>query len=357
MAKLVAFDSTYYRRGVANPFTTPLGVGLVPKDPSQTAKAMIEAFAELTKRHPTLSSRPFWSSVHLFRKLPGAPALDLLTPVMQRVLATIEVVSVSYTTTRLDRVRTHGLTEPRESDREPFMSNLQQDYVYHSLWKFGQTHDMNQYHAILDGMNPIITGGSARIATYDYEVVFHGDEVDPLVCAADLMAKYFDVKLASMPDPSHRYPSAPLNDDSLVQILRGSGVKLFTSVIGTRDFHYVTQLRSGAGPRPLPVRHPVVYLIREPPPREAGSFPRAGLETFEELSPVVDYVVTQAIGLSGCWKRWDNADLMRFDDQRDRVVYYGPVGEKLADWMRSVRPACRTERFDPSDSTTTSKRG
>jgi hypothetical protein len=348
MPKVVAFDSTLYRRGMANPFTSPLGIGLVPRDPEVTAEALRQAFRSLAQRIPGLSSRPFWCSVHLFRKSPGVPALELLTPVVTPVLQTIDVVSVSYSPTRLERIITHGLTEPRESARREFMSNLQQDYVYHALWKFGQTHDMGQYRAVLDGMNPIVTGGSARVSTYAYEVVLHGDEVDPLVCSADVFAKYLDLKLASMPDPDHRYPTAPLNDDNVAAILRGTGVKLFTSVIGTRDFHYVTQLRSGGGPRPLPLRHPIVFSIREPPPAEAGSFPRTGLDSFEELSPPIDFVVNRAIEIGGCWKRWDNSDLVRLDDSRDEVVYYGPIGEKIAAWLKTLRPACKTLRFSPT---------
>ena len=345
MTKVVAFDSTLFRRGVANPFTTPLGVGVVPRDPHATEQALAEGFLALGSKYPGLASRPFWCSVHLLRKVPRVRLMDLVGPVIAMVLPTLDVVSVSYSPTRLERVITHGLTEPRAEPRPKFMDILQQDYVYHSLWKFGQTHDMSQYHAVLDGMNPIVTGGSARIGTYSYEVVMHGDEVDPLVCSADLLARYLDAKLESMPDPGHRFPSAPLSEDTLAAALQGSGVKLFTSVIGTRDFHYVTQLRSGGGGQALPIRHPVVYSIREPPPPEAGSFPRTGLDAFEELSPPIDYVVNKAIRTGGSWKRWDNSDLVRIDESKDSVVYYGPIGGKLAEWLKTVRPSCQIERF------------
>ncbi len=348
MTKLVAFDSTLFRRGTVNPFTSPLGVGVVPRDPNETATALADGFRELSARVPALASRPYWCTVHLLRKATSLRTLELLEPLMSRILPTIDVVSVSYSPTRLERIISHGLTVPRENPRPDFMSNLQQDYVYHSLWKFGQLHDMSQYHAILDGMNPIVTGGSARVSGYDFEVVLHGDEVDPLVCSADLLARYLDAKLATIPDPGRRYPSAPLNDDTLVECLRGSGVKLFSSIIGTRDFHYVTQLRSGGGGRPLPLRHPIVFSVREPPPVETGSFPRAGLDAFEELSPPIDYVVKRAMELHGSWKRWDNSDLVRLDDSQDVVVSYGPVGEKLVGWLRTVRPACQAERFTPS---------
>src|SRR5271157_636601 len=164
MTKVIVLDSTLYKRGVVNPYVSPLGVGLVPRDADATSASLIEGFRDLAGRAPGLAARPFWCSVHLFRKCPNVAALELLDPIIRRVLPTIDVVSVTHSPTRLERIRTHGLTVPRETDRQSFMSALQQDYVYHSLWKFGQLHDMTQYHAILDGMNPIVTGGSSRIA-------------------------------------------------------------------------------------------------------------------------------------------------------------------------------------------------
>ncbi len=346
---LLGLDSTLLKRGTLAPFTVPLGVGIVPHDAARLEDKLRDATRRLAGKFPELAKRPWWCSTHLLRKCPPVRAIDLLEPIVKALLSEVKVAWVIWTVTGLQSVKIRGLTEEKEVPREKFMSNLQQDYVLHSLWKMRRLEPGNNtYHCLLDGANPVASGAFLDGKLDTFEILYHGDEVSSLVCTADIVARYIDVKLESMPDPTRRYRSAQLNTENLEGIFKGSGIVLRPAIIGTKDFHYTTPLRAGGGGVTLPVRHPIIYFMREPPPKEAGTFPSSAVDTLEAFSPMGDFVVNRAIEKHGCWKRWDNSDLSRIDEQTDEVVYQGPIGEKLADWIKLQRPGLSTVRFGSS---------
>ena len=346
---LLGLDSTLLKRGSLTPFTVPLGVGIVPHEAARLEEKLSEATGRLAGKFPELAKRPWWCSTHLLRKCPSVLAIDLLEPIVNALLSEVKVAWVIWTVTSLQSVKIRGLTEEKEVPREKFMSNLQQDYVLHSLWKIRRVDPgYSTYHCLLDGANPVVSGAFLDGKLDKFEILYHGDEVSSLICSADIVARYIDVKLESMPDTTRKYRSAQLNTENLENIFKGSRIVLRTVIVGTKDFHFTTPLRVGGGGVTLPVRHPIVYFLREPPPREAGTFSNSAVDSLEAFSPMGNFVVNRAIEKHGCWKRWDNSDLRRIDEQTDELVYQGPIGEKLANWIKLQRPGLSTFRFGSS---------
>lgn len=208
---VTAFDAKEFRRSKyvlidaqtcrTNAFYSPLGVGVHINNEEQFKQHYIEEVSKLAKNFQLPYVKFCYSSNELRRILGPRKAPAFCDNLIQAVSSSITKVFISYVVrppATYPFTEVGGRTGPRIPLRtELFLRQLGQPFSYLTAWSYcGISQPQSVFH--IDGI-----GSSKRTTAWDDliskspKIFPHGDECNPYISCADILASLTDVKLYS----------------------------------------------------------------------------------------------------------------------------------------------------------------
>ena len=180
-------------------FYTPLGAGVLVPDEQQFKEKFVKTTEELAKDFKLSSRKRLYSSTELKEILGPRKATPFCDKLIQSVGDGISTVFISYVvrppaTFPFTEVGGHKCPR-REVKTELFLRQLGPQFSYMTAWSyFGIPRPPSEIH--VDGFDGAkLTSAWDDLAPRRPKVFPHGDECNPYVCSADMIAFLTDVKL------------------------------------------------------------------------------------------------------------------------------------------------------------------
>lgn len=214
--RIVAFDSKDFNRGkiVRKPaeppalgtvreykgYFTPLGVGLTFKHEDLFRNAFVKACSRWAAEFSLSMDRPVLSSYPVRSHLPLKAAIPLCDKIIQEVQEYIELAFFSWISLPLDQyptVEVGGQRTPRKEIPTPkFLRDVAPSFSYMTAWSFFGKRNASEYAALVDGFRGKVTTAWTDLTSRTKPQVYsRGDECNPFIAAADMVAFLTDVKL------------------------------------------------------------------------------------------------------------------------------------------------------------------
>ena len=213
--KIAAFDSKGFHRGKyivtvagANPvekylgFNSQLGMGVIMPDSDEFVKAFVGKVAELRESFKIKDNLPFFSSSHLIRILGMKKAILFADQVITHVQNLIETVHCSYVILppkKISHVKVGGFNNKLIlMPTNKFLDNLGSmfSYLTASSYLHRNTFIENTMEFHIDAFRskstPAWTNFTEKISP---KIFWSGNECNPFIACADLLAFLTDVKL------------------------------------------------------------------------------------------------------------------------------------------------------------------
>jgi hypothetical protein len=204
-------------------FFSPLGIGVVFKDASEFRNVYQEKNCELKKKFDISNVLPFFSSNQLKKELAMSKAIAYANALVDSIQEHIESIHVSYVVLPpkdMPEVKVGGSKCPIVSLRsEEFVRSLSPMFSYLSAWNFMRRRDGDDYKLMLDGFRSKNTIAWDELSEKNSPTVYsHGDECNPFISIADIIAFLTDTKL-------YQRKPGPQNDPMKYRGLRPDNVR------------------------------------------------------------------------------------------------------------------------------------
>jgi hypothetical protein len=189
-------------------FYSPLGVGVLFKNADSFRNAFFDQFSMLSINFKISLPVPFCSSYYLKKMIGLGKAISFYDQLVTNLQDYIDLVHVSYVVlppAEFPKVRVGGTNYPEiEINTFDFLRNLSPMFSYITAWNFLHRHRNVQSELFIDGFRSKRTIAWDELISYCQPKVFpRGDECNPFICMADIMAFLTDAKLYSA-DFEHR---------------------------------------------------------------------------------------------------------------------------------------------------------
>jgi len=208
--RCAAFDSKEFKRVPASwdgnrkdyggGFFTPLGVGVVIDDSEEFAEKYFKTTQELTKSFSIANPRLLYSSSTLKNELEYSKATAFAQQLVDAVSEYVSLLHFSYVilpSKSVPEVTLGGNRCPEYKIKtEDFMRNLNPMFSYISAWNYKRYRWKDESKLLIDSFRSKETLAWKELIKYsNITIVPHGDEVNPLISFADIIAHMTDVKL------------------------------------------------------------------------------------------------------------------------------------------------------------------
>lgn len=181
-------------------FYTPLGVGVKIKENTPFNKVCLKRVAELAEQFGLTQKKALYDSTSLKEELAHRRALPFCDQLVSKLQRYVEHVHFTYVVMPPDQfptVTVGGFQSPCKSVKSAyFLRCLQPMFSYISAWNyFGKT-SRNDDNILLDGFNSKQSHAWNDLVTKVKPKIFpHGDECNPYIMLADIIAYLTDSKL------------------------------------------------------------------------------------------------------------------------------------------------------------------
>jgi len=213
--RCVAFDSKDFSRarniGEGKPeggFFTPLGVGVVFDDPDKFTTSYIKVTAKLSKEFEIGDPSCIYSSSMLKNEIGLSRATVFSQKLVDAVKNHISLIHFTYVIlppSSIPEVSVGGdKCVVSKVKTEDFLRNLGPMFSYISAWNYKRYRKEEECKLIIDAFSSKETAAWKELVKFsEISVVSHGDEVNPLISFADIIASLTDIKLYNAEVP-HR---------------------------------------------------------------------------------------------------------------------------------------------------------
>jgi len=230
MAKdILAFDSKDFKRekytnilGEKQKYTqfySPLGVGVSLKHDGLFETDYLKTIAKYAESFGFPLSRPFFSSSSLKREMglglrKAIPFCDQIVKELESYIRFIHISYVILPPTKIPTVFVGGEKCPKiEIKTIDFLRKLSPSFVYLTAWSMGGKWDLSKYDVLLDGFRSKETYAWNQLIEMSNPKVFpKGDECNPFISFADILAFLTDIKLYNAKKDKRQ-----LNPDNIAQ--------------------------------------------------------------------------------------------------------------------------------------------
>ncbi len=220
MKEIVAFDAKDFIRGkyfdVPHPekegvtirkfsgFYSPLGCGIVIKYPEVLEKVLIKNFSELIESFGFDCPLPFLGSHEIKQLLNNdmSKTIAFCDQLIQRIHEYINFVFFSYIVlppTEIPTVRVGGERCPQiKVETHKFLRSASPAFSALTAWAFTSRHNISNKDVLIDSFRyKKMRAWKNLIEKTDPKVFPHGDECNPFIALADIIAFLTDAKLYS----------------------------------------------------------------------------------------------------------------------------------------------------------------
>jgi len=203
MNKLTGFDSKEYRRSNALgelKFYTPLGCGVTVANAESFYKKYTENLRGLSKGFGISQICGCLSSSEYFARIGPAKTYKLSDEVLKSVQGSIESVYFSYIVLPPDKnpkVEVGGFRCPvREIGTFDFMRQVSTYFSYITAWSYLGIESRKDERIVIDGFHGKHTKAWEDLVARTTPLIYsHGDECNPFISIADIVAFLADKKL------------------------------------------------------------------------------------------------------------------------------------------------------------------
>ena len=242
MVRIVAFDAKEFNRTkpkkIQNPdnpeeiitvlsgFYSPLGCGIVTDTPDLLEEFFLKAFRELENSFGIDSGAPFLGSHEIKEHLNNdmAKTIAFSDQIVQRIQDYIQYVFFSYIIlppAKKPTVHVGGTRTPeKEVDTHKFLRDCTPAFSALSAWAFSERHDLSDTKVLIDSFRyKRMIAWDKLIEKTTPEIYPHGDECNPFIALADIIAFLTDVKLYRAGKEDMKYRR--LTPDSIKSVWEG----------------------------------------------------------------------------------------------------------------------------------------
>lgn len=349
---LVAFDAKQFRRGNYisvqegtnqgpryRGFNTHLGVGVSIDEPKGFAQCYTDTNRILAKSFKIERNMPFFSSTQLKQILGFPKAIsfaDQLITYMQKQISSIHCSYVILPPSKIPAVNVSGLqSHAVKMPTNLFISNLGPMFSYltaHSyLWMNGYK-DTRDLELHIDAFRSKSTKAWNKITSAISPKVFaRGDECNPFISCADIVAFLTDAKLYSQ--------HLKLNTNDIKQAWQGYNFDVTVQFFDKNNLQYYSwKSEEIINPSPYMAR-PIIFLaidnielegydIYDDAEKDSSTDPRR-FNRIIKNSPVYDAVSHLAFQKGGCLKLFSKSEDLALVRDGDIFVYVGTDSAKI----------------------------
>ena len=325
MSKLTAFDSKEYSRSNAAgevKFYTPLGCGITVSEEEQFKSTYVEKLRELSNSFKIEKCCGAFSVVEYIKKIGPGRAISLSDQLLQSVQDLIELAYFSYVIIppkEVPTVEVGGYRCPkREVGTFDFLRRLSVYFSYMTAWKYLGISSRKNEKIIIDGFHGKRTHAWDDIINKTSPTIYpHGDECNPFISVADIIASLTSKKLWD----NHLH----LTPENIAQVWKGYS---FDTDIHFLDRRLISKMKWYSNKHidlASYYARPIVFLkvdgYKTKDLKELGIFPK---------------VTILARQMNGCVQGFDKKlDSPKIKDG-DIFVYAGVESEKLAHTLDDI---------------------
>lgn len=228
MVRVAAFDAKEFNRvrpkeipDPENPektvqkisgFYSPLGCGIVTEYPDVLEKVMKESFKELESSFGFNSGAPFLGSHEIKINLDNdmRRAIAFSDQLVQKIQDYIKYAFFTYIVlppSEIPTISVGGEQEPkREIETYRFLRSCAPAFSALTAWAYAGKHDISDTRVMIDSFRyKKMTAWEHLIKKASPEIYPHGDECNPFIALADIIAFLTDVKLYLMGKRDMKY--------------------------------------------------------------------------------------------------------------------------------------------------------
>lgn len=203
MNKLTAFDSKEFKRSNAAgelKFYTPLGCGVTVTKKDEFSALYAKKLSGLVKTFDVERMCSCLSSAECFHKIGPAKAYRMSDELLKSIQHLIESVYISYVilpSEKVPHVEVGGYRCPkRPIETFDFLRNLSVYFSYITAWNYLGIESRKSEEIIIDGFHGKRTPAWDDLIARTSPIIFsHGDECNPFISVADIVAFLTDKKL------------------------------------------------------------------------------------------------------------------------------------------------------------------
>lgn len=360
----VACDSKHFERGRREysdqsedyfAFRTPLGIAAWFKDDNAFHRAFVSTTNDLAKSFRLESNRPFFSSELLKEKLGMEKAIafaDQLVTAVSKFIGGIHVTFVVLPPKQFPTVSVLGYrSTSKEIPTELFFESLGPMFSYLTAFSFlgKPENDSREWTVLIDSFKSKSTQAWSDLTKRIQPRIFiRGDECNPFICFADLVAFLTDCKLyshylkLSFENLVKVYEGYPFDvkvhwfdkemlskikwyDDSLIDFSKYLARPITYLLIDPVDRYFQTDIRTS----------PYQAAEQNESP-ESDQVKPEKFRDFVERSDIFDAALTFAYRTGGCAKVYTPEDAKLIKDG-DILVYIGNKAKDAAETFSHMR--------------------
>lgn len=365
MPTIAAFDAKQFRRGKQiivlegekqvkkdAGFNSQLGAGIIVSDPNGFTEHYISANQDLMKSFGIDMNLPFFASNHL-KNISGIRKTiafaDQLISKIQKYIESIHISYVILPPTKTKPINVGGLKNiTMEIGPRQFIDNLGPMFSYltaHSyLWmnKYQNTADLEIY---IDAFRSRQTKAWDRVSNHHPKIFTHGDECNPFISCADIIAFLTDVKLYGQ----HLH----LNIKNIEKIWNEYSFDVTTQFFDKNNLHYYTWKSDSVIDLSNHLARPTIFLAidnieveEQARIQEQTDIIESALNKPRKFNRVIKQslvyyaALNYAFQKNGCLKIFSKTEDMALVRDGDVFVYVGTDSERIG---KSLQHSCRLE--------------
>lgn len=335
MRPIVAFDSKEFNRGPpSNRFFCPLGVGVLIKDHQSFKSAYTQIFTDIVKRYSLPANRYIYSSYSISKGLRLNQAFEILSEIVKGSLDFIESFNVYYTIISSEKVHSIKIggvdqSEVQEIPVMKFLPQLNPTYVHccASDYRMGRNPRSMEMH--LDYFEGRITKSWDELQKCGNFQVFHrGDECNPFINIADIIAWVTDKKLY--------FKKLRLSRENIQTVWQENDVSVKGVYLGEKVLDKMVWISNDLIDTTRFLSKPTIFVVSDTPKlisEAKKTEPSQTTTSFKEAftsSPLMDAVINKAYSIDGGFKFFDSSLDANIIRDGDTIVHVGQKAKDLA---------------------------
>jgi hypothetical protein len=340
MPGAIAFDSKEFRRGRIAEFFTPLGVSVEIPDTKRFREDYEDIVSSFKEKHSIRGEKNCCPSFDLLKHFTKEKSVNPMTELVNEFDGLVDRVTFYYVIIpkKLGDIKTYGKSIAEDMPRDEFLKRINPAFVHSCLWKFISTYpdDESEYH--LDHFGFDTTGGWMEIQdNVRINVYFRGDECNPLISFADLVAGTTDLLFEK------NFWRFDRVDPEM--IFENCSFDINLQSLTVPDLHYITPLLRKPIDLSPKIKHPIVFFVNEKRPEllnDVGGKDFAKKFLFQ--NPVWHRTLNLAYELDGCAKLLDPSEDLSYISNGDVLIYTGKKGKETAKFFEGYCPEIQVKK-------------
>ena len=309
-------------------FHTPLGVGIKTSDEKSLENALRDVCEELKKTHKIESLRPFAPStiIRTWCQEKIGQSVVASERIVEQVAPHLSHVHFSFaalSSNQMITVPVGGYASPvRQLSTSKFLESICPMFSYLTAWTCSENGLDLGTDVRIDAFSSKQTmAWSELISKCRPTYYYRGDEVDPLICFADILAFATDRLLYRN--------KMKLEPNNLGKLWDKFGFEVSSWIVGKGNAHKVAWVSDEMIDVMPFVRRPVVFILRDSP--DAYKVPSSGVSLSSLIQGGLPFeaAVNLAASRHAALKFFNEFDDPRLIKDGDVFVYAGPKAKQV----------------------------